>query len=177
MHVVFRTVPYPEDCAKVERIVRSTGFFSEEEIAVARELVSERLRLGVQSGYHFIFADTDDRPSSDRTVGYTCFGRIPGTEASFDLYWVAVQEDFRHGGLGTTLLEKTEKTIVRMGGCRLYAETSSIPRYESTRAFYTNKGFREDAILEDFYANGDAKVIYVKMLPSRGSARDRLQKR
>ncbi|MBN2323310.1 MAG: GNAT family N-acetyltransferase [Spirochaetes bacterium] len=184
MRVVYRSVLYPEDCGNVERLVRSSGFFSEEEIETSRELVSERLRLGIKSGYHFIFADAADIVSADLlsadrastdgtakdgttanlTVGYTCFGRIPATVSSFDLYWVVVGEDFRHGGLGTALLKKTEETIVRMGGRRLYAETSSKPLYEPTRAFYTRRGFYVGAILEDFYADGDAKVIFIKTL-------------
>jgi ribosomal protein S18 acetylase RimI-like enzyme len=191
MNIVYRSVPYPEDCEKVERLVRSTGFFSAEEVETARGLVSERLRLGVQSGYHFIFADTADLVSADivsadgtstdgtsayTTVGYTCFGRIPATESSFDLYWLAVLEGFRHEGLGTNLLKKTEEAIIRMDGCRLYAETSSRPLYEPTRAFYTNKGFREDAVLKDFYADGDAKVIYVKPLDC-GIRHDRKKQR
>jgi GNAT superfamily N-acetyltransferase len=196
MNIVYRSVPYPEDCEKVERLVRSTGFFSAEEIETARGLVFERLRLGAESGYHFIFADTADIVSADTmsadrtstdgtakdgttaftTVGYTCFGRIPATVSSFDLYWLAVLEGFRHEGLGTNLLKKTEEAVVRMGGCRLYAETSSRPLYEPTRAFYTHKGFREDAVLKDFYADGDAKVIFVKPLGC-GIRHDRKQQR
>jgi hypothetical protein len=46
----------------------------------------------------------------------------------------------------------------------VYIETSNRPQYEPTRGFYLRCGYRIDAVLEDFYAAGDAKVIYVKAL-------------
>ena len=159
MHIAYRVNVNPEDCVHVRRIVQSSSFFSAEEVEVAEELVNKRLEHGERSGYHFMFADTCKMP-----VGYTCFGRIPGTACSFDLYWIALLERFRGRGIGRELLLRTEALIIRMGGCRLYAETSSRPLYESTRAFYEHNGFKGEAVLEDFYAFGDGKVIYIKKL-------------
>jgi hypothetical protein len=53
-----------------------------------------------------------------------------------------------------------------MGGRRIYIETSSRAQYEPTRGFYLKCGYRQETILEDFYAPGDGKVIYVKALPA-----------
>ena len=55
--------------------------------------------------------------------------------------------------------------IASRGGGRVYAETSGRPLYESTRAFYLRCGYRREAELADFYAPGDAKVIFVKTIP------------
>jgi hypothetical protein len=46
----------------------------------------------------------------------------------------------------------------------VYAETSSRPQYEPTRSFYRACGYRLEARLEDFYAPGDGKVIFLKVL-------------
>jgi hypothetical protein len=46
----------------------------------------------------------------------------------------------------------------------VYVETSSRDQYEPTRRFYLKCGYRVDAVLEDFYAPGDGKVIFVKAL-------------
>jgi hypothetical protein len=43
-------------------------------------------------------------------------------------------------------------------------ETSSRPLYEPTRRFYLACGYRLEAQLEDFYAPGDGKVIFLKVL-------------
>jgi GNAT superfamily N-acetyltransferase len=147
------------DLDAVRDIVRSTGYFSEEEIDVACELVSERLLRGEKSGYHFLFVE-----SSGQVTAYSCFGRIPGTACSYDLYWIVVRNDFRSQGIGKKLLKKTENRVVGMGGCRIYIETSSRILYESTRQFYLRCGYITAAILEDFYAPSDDKIIYMKTL-------------
>jgi D-alanine-D-alanine ligase len=153
----YRDEVRPADVESVRAIVRSSGFFSPDEISVAVELVEERLKNGVLSGYRFLFAERDGR-----VVGYTCFGFIACTMASYDLYWIAVQDDLRGAGLGKILLGKSEERIVALGGKRVYVETSSRPAYEPTRVFYGRCGYRTEAVLKDFYAPGDDKVIFVK---------------
>lgn len=149
----------PADVANVRRIVASTGFFHAHEIDVAVELVETRLAQGFNSGYYFVFAD-----HGADTVGYACYGPIACTEGSFDLYWIAVEEGRRGKGLGRMLLDEAEKRIAFALGRRVYVETSSRPQYEPTRQFYLRCGYRIDAVLEDFYAPGDGKVILVKAL-------------
>ncbi|MDD3642012.1 MAG: GNAT family N-acetyltransferase [Candidatus Krumholzibacteria bacterium] len=155
--LTWREMVRPEDAGAVRRIVSSTGFFSPEEIEIAVELVEERLARGDGSGYHFIFAERGSRP-----VGYACFGPIPATRFSWDLYWIAVDESDRGGGIGRLLLERSERIIARMGGRRIYAETSGRAQYEPTRAFYRACGYAEEAVLAEFYAPGDAKHFFVK---------------
>ena len=155
----FRTEVKEEDKGVVRGIVTSSGFFSEEEVQIAVDLVCERLKNGESSGYHFLFAELNGK-----TIGYTCYGRIPGTVCSYDLYWIAVREEYRRKGIGRILLERTEELISSMGGCRIYIETSSRRLYDSTRMFYKRCMYLEEAILKDFYSPGDDKIIYVKAL-------------
>jgi len=160
--IFLRDEVHPGDLAGVRRIAESTGFFSPAEIEVAVELVQVRLAQGVLSGYHFLFVDPD--PPSGQSLGYSCFGPIPCTVSSFDLYWIAVQDRFRDLGLGTLLLTESEGAIRSIGGSRVYVETSSRSQYESTRMFYSRRGYRQEALIPDFYAPGDAKIIYLKEL-------------
>lgn len=157
--VVFRDAPVPEDVQRVRRLVAVTGFFHPEEVAVAEELVAERLEKGEASGYHFIMAD-----HYGRLAGYACFGPIPCTAASYDLYWVAVHPDFQGRGLGRRLLVESERRIKAAGGSRIYVDTSQRVQYASTRAFYESCGYRLETVLKDFYADGDGKAIYSKSL-------------
>jgi ribosomal protein S18 acetylase RimI-like enzyme len=155
------------DSAAVREILVSSGFFYEEEVAVAEELVQERQAKGPASGYHFLLADSAGGSGKPRTVGFTCFGPIALTHGSHDLFWIAVHEQARHSGLGSRLLAESERRIAGMGGRRVYVETSSRPLYEPTRSFYLKRGYRTEATLEDFYAPGDGKVIFVKVLETR----------
>jgi len=148
-----------EDPGRIRHLVEITGFFSEEEVDVAEELAQERLEQAAASGYHFVMAE-----QYGRLVGYTCYGQIPCTAGSYDLYWIAVHPDVQGKGLGQRLLQKTERLIRDAGGSRIYVDTSQRLQYASTRAFYENAGYRLDAVLTEFYAPGDNKVIYCKSL-------------
>jgi GNAT superfamily N-acetyltransferase len=155
----FRYDVQPDDRDSVRRLVGSTGVFSPVEIDVAVELVDDRLECGAQSDYHFVFAEHDGR-----AVGYTCYGKIALTAASFDLYWIAVDKSLHGLKIGRALLEESEELIRQAGGRKLYIETSNRHHYAPTRGFYLRCGYRQAALLEDFYAAGDDKVIYVKDL-------------
>lgn len=157
-NLTFREIPSHDDPEKVRAIVGATGFFSEEEVEISVELVRERLSRGIESGYFFLFAEDN----KGKLVGYTCYGPVTGTESSFDLYWIVVDNDFQRYGTGRLLDSKTEGLVREMGGTRIYAETSSREQYEPTRAFYRKAGYHETAYLEDFYAPADGKIIFVK---------------
>jgi len=157
--IVYRYDVRPEDMENVWRLVNSTGVFSEVEIQIAVELVEERLKQGPSSGYFFVFAELDGR-----VVGYTCYGPVPLTAASFDLYWIAVDKAMHGRKLGRLLLQRSEELIRQAGGQQVYIETSNRPQYEPTRGFYLRCGYRQAALLENFYAPGDDKVIYSRDL-------------
>jgi GNAT superfamily N-acetyltransferase len=156
----FRSEPRSSDVEAVRRIVSSTGFFYGHEVAVAVELVEERLSKGEASGYWFIFADD----AAGRTVGYACYGPVPCTVGSYDLYWIAVEEGQRGGGVGRRLMAEVELRTGAAGGRRIYIETSSRPLYAPTRGFYERCGYVEEARLAEFYGEGDDKIVYSKAL-------------
>jgi ribosomal protein S18 acetylase RimI-like enzyme len=155
----YRTQVRREDKDNVARLVAKTGFFSAGEILIATELIDERLAKGEKSGYSFFFAEEDER-----LVGYACFGPIPGTLQSFDLYWIVVDPSLHNRGIGRSLLDAAEREVAAQGGKRVYIDTSSRAQYEPTRGFYKACGYREGAFLEDFYAPGDGKIIFLKSL-------------
>jgi acetoin utilization deacetylase AcuC-like enzyme/GNAT superfamily N-acetyltransferase len=157
--VKWRFEVQPEDSERIGRLVDLTGFFHKQEVQVAVELVQERLAKGPDSGYHFVMAE-----QYGRLVGYTCYGAIPCTENSYDLYWIAVHPDFHRKGLGRRLIKESEALIRKAGGCRIYVDTSQRDQYASTRAFYEGCGYHLESVLKDFYAPDDGKVIYCKVL-------------
>jgi ribosomal protein S18 acetylase RimI-like enzyme len=155
------------DPGRIRALVMATGFFSDEEIAVAAELAEERLARGEASGYEFLLAETgQDR----RLVGYTCFGRVPLTVSTYDLYWIVVDPEQQGAGVGRRLLAESEAAIAAAGGTALYAETSGRLQYAPTRGFYRRCGYHETAVLVDFYAPGDDKVIFAKRLEAIAAA-------
>lgn len=147
------------DTAAVAALVRACGNFRDSEVEVAVELVRERLDRGAASGYEFLFADDEAG-----LAGYACFGPVPGTEGSFDLYWIAVHPRARGRGLGRELVCAAERRMADCGARAVYIETSSRPDYAPARALYRAAGYLEAARLPDFYAPGDDRITYVRKL-------------
>jgi GNAT superfamily N-acetyltransferase len=164
--MTFRSLIHAEDLAAVRRLVMTSGFFSEAEVSVAVELLEERCSKGESSGYEFLFAEC-----GDKIIGYTCFGLIPCTQSSYDLYWIVVDPACQGKGVGKALLERSERLIHSQGGRRIYIETSAREQYIGTHAFYSVCGYRQAAFLEDFYAPGDGKLVYCKILETTPSDR------
>ena len=157
--ISFRESVKPSDLECVRRITASTGKFHDFEIDVAVELVSERLAKGADSGYEFLFAER-----SGAVLGYTCYGEIPCTKGSYDLYWIAVEHSCQGQGVGKELCRELEQRIQKHNGRRIYIETSGRSDYHETRGFYLACGYRQEATLKDFYAPSDDKIIYCKAL-------------
>jgi D-alanine-D-alanine ligase len=158
--IVFREHAQPSDTARVRSILTSSGFFSNDEVEMAVELVNESLRIGSErSGYQFLFAEL-----AGDVIGYACFGPIACTRNSFDLYWIAVHKAFRSAGLGKELLKRCESLIEEQQGRRIYVETSSRELYRPTHQFYSSCGYKVEAVLKQFYSPEDDKIIYLKVL-------------
>lgn len=96
--------------------------------------------------------------------GYACYGPVPCTRSSYDLYWIAVAPAAQGCGLGRELLRRAEEAVRSRGGTQIYIETSSLEKYASTRGFYEACGYARAAEFPDFYDQGDAKVVFVKRL-------------
>jgi ribosomal protein S18 acetylase RimI-like enzyme len=157
--VRFRTRPRVADVSALRRLVAATRVFYRAERVIALELLQERLERGAKSGYSFIFAE-----QGGQLIGYCAWGRVPLTKRSYDLYWIAVAPSAQGLGVGRQLMERTERAVAGRGGGGLYIETSSRRAYERTRRFYRAAGYRLAARLTDFYAPGDHKILFCKMI-------------
>ena len=95
---------------------------------------------------------------------YTCFGPIPCTQSSYDIYWIAVHPDFQGRNHGRELMAETERLIAQAGGRQVYVDTSDRSQYSPTRRFYECCGYKPAAALPNFYGPQDGKVIFQKTL-------------
>jgi ribosomal protein S18 acetylase RimI-like enzyme len=154
------TTASKDDGPQIHAVNANTSVFSREEVECVDELWAEYQNLGAEkSGYHFI-VDKED----GQVLGYACFGPRALTDRTYDLYWIAVSPGARRGGVGRGLLAASEEAVRKLGGRLLIVETSGLPKYEPTRAFYHATGYTLEATLKDFYKDGDDLVIFTKRL-------------
>ena len=149
-----------EDLGPLVELVRATKVFREEEVDVARELMQVVADKPDQKDY-VIFTSVDE---SGAPNGYYCIGQTPMTEATWDLYWIAVDPAAHGRGIGKELLRHCESFIRQQGGRLVVAETSSTAKYDKTRLFYEHNQYTEASRIKDYYAPGDGLVVYIKYL-------------
>ena len=143
----------------VFRILDTTPEFTGEEIAIAKELIDIFLAQGESSGYILQVAQLDFT-----AAGYICYGHTPMTASTWDIYWIAVDVQKQRLGIGRALLKFAEEDIAGKTGKLLLIETSSKDSYLKTREFYKSMDYETVAVIADFYAPGDDKLILRKIL-------------
>ena len=146
-----------DDIPLLDEILVATGAFTDEEVAIAIELLETVVNDPRQRDYEVAVADV-----GDHVAGYVLFGPVPLTEGNFDLYWIAVDPNTQGSGVGRRLMKHVEEQVRQRGGRLLCLETSSQGGYQRTRKFYEQAGYVEESCIRDFYKPGDDRLTYVK---------------
>jgi ribosomal protein S18 acetylase RimI-like enzyme len=146
------------DKTAVMDILRRSGMFTPEEIAVAEEQIDIAFDQPEQKDYNeMVIEDAQGRMS-----GWMSWGPTPMTEGTYDLYWIAVDPDKQGQGLGKELVRWLEDHVRNARGRLILIETASQADYESTRQFYLKQNYQEAARIADYYKPGDDRIIYAK---------------
>lgn len=145
------------DRAALASLLGRVEQFADDEVVVALELVDAALTDSA-SGYHVLVALADD------LAGYICFGPTPMTEATWDLYWIAVAPEQQGQGIGRSLYEAFVARMREQGGKQVRIETSSKESYARTGGFYERLGFAVAGELRDFYADGDHLLVFYRQI-------------
>jgi ribosomal protein S18 acetylase RimI-like enzyme len=147
----------PADRDALAGALRSDATFRPDEVAVALELIDGALAGGPD--YELLVADV-----AGHVVGYVCYGPTPMTRATWDLYWVVVDAAARGKGVAGALIRAMESDLASRGGGHVRVETSETEGYGAARRLYAKLDYPEAARLADFYAPGDALLIYYKRI-------------
>ena len=86
------------------------------------------------------------------------------TDGTCNLYLIAVHKDQQGSGIGTELMRSVENLLQQQGKRILLVETSGLPEFELTRKFYDQCGYHREAVIRDFYKEGEDKVVFWKKL-------------
>ncbi|MBU0485957.1 MAG: GNAT family N-acetyltransferase [Proteobacteria bacterium] len=139
-------------------LVLAQDNFTEEEQEVAREVIEDSLFK--RDDYQILTAVE----KNGALLGFVCYGIIPMTEKSFDLYWIATAPEHGRRGIASQLLSAMETELNKSAGAVVYVDTSSTDGYERARSFYEKNGYQVAARFSNFYKTGDDRVIYRKEL-------------
>ena len=132
-----------EDIRNLEKILVSTGYFYDFEIRSAMEIAEHTVSEGTEENGYFWIKIIE----GDETIAFACYGKNEFSLYSWELYWIAVRQDFSNCKLGKAMFHETEEKIMQNGGKIHWIETSGRPLYKSTEEFYKRNGYKLQASL------------------------------
>lgn len=151
----------PTDTPALLALAIATELFLPDEVEPLREMLDD-FHAGRAGADQQVVVWSDD--PGGPPVGVAYFGPNAMTDRTWDLLWIAVAPDRQGQGIGGELVRFTEARARASDGRLLLIETSSLPRFDATHAFYAKHGYAEVARIPDFYADGESKVIYAKRM-------------
>lgn len=152
----------PEEVDTFVEIARATGMFSPAEVDSLREVYDDFFDDNCEDGDQCLTLLEDGK-----ITGFTYFGPDNIAVGSWELWWIVVDKSVQGTGRGGQLLREAEKRAFEAQGRLMFIDTSSLPRYEPTRRFYLKHSYEQEAVLREYYAPGDDKVIYRRVLSAK----------
>ena len=95
-------------------------------------------------------------------VGVAYCAPEPVTSGTWNLLMLWMKDGFEGQGFGKALVDEVERELKSRHARLLIVETSHLPEFEKARVFYERYGFKREAEVANFFAEGDNKVIYTK---------------
>jgi ribosomal protein S18 acetylase RimI-like enzyme len=152
-----RTKLKSEDVEPLRQLLKDTGVFTPIEVDVGVELAEQT--LAGEDGYHWVLAE-----DAGRLLGIICYGSVPLTEGTWDLYWILRSPGASGQGVAAQLLKACEEDLHRNQARLLVLNTSGTPPYKPARDYYIRNGFTLAACLKEYYRPGDDLCIYTKKI-------------
>jgi ribosomal protein S18 acetylase RimI-like enzyme len=147
------------DIPSIQRILEEVGVFTPEEVACGVELAQQT--VAGEEGYHWVLAEEDSE-----LLGLICYGSVPLTVGTWDLYWILRSPRGKKQGVAARLLEACEEDINNRNARLLVLNTSGTLPYQPARDFYLRHGFRLTARIPEYYRPGDDLLIFTKKMGS-----------
>ena len=107
----------------------------------------------------FTATDENNVPLS---IGYCAPEKL--TEGTYNLYAIGVRSDIQGKGIGGKMMHYIEDELRKKNQRILIVDTSGKEEFTLTRKFYKNLKYDQEAVIRDFWDEGDDKVVFRKRL-------------
>lgn len=148
----------PDDAAALIALAVAAGMFSANETEVLDKMFADYFDGNIDDG-HVCVTDEEREP-----IGVAYYAPAPATDRTWYLTMIGVRPDYQGRGRGSALLWHVENALRASDQRVLLVETSGLPSYTRTRAFYAKCGYEEEARIRDYYAAGEDMVMFRKAL-------------
>ncbi len=147
------------DIPAVVELAVVSGLFSADEADSVATLMGDFFS-GRHAQGHRCLLDVD----GEQAVAVAYYQPTAATDRTWTLLMIAVRHEFQGQGRGGALLRRVEDDLRDRRQRLLLVETSGVPGFARTRAFYDKCGYTPEARVRDYYEAGDDMVLFRKEL-------------
>jgi ribosomal protein S18 acetylase RimI-like enzyme len=144
-----------DDIDGLKEVCDSSGLFPSEYLD---EMISD----------YFNNVDTQDiwfayfEESKPVAIGYCVPEKF--TDGTFNLLAIGVSQDSHRKGIASKMMKYIELLLKNKDGRILIVETSTDDAQIGARKFYKKIGYTQEAVIRDFWKDGEDKIVFWKKL-------------
>ena len=151
----------PADQPGMLAAIAASGLFLSDELGGIADTLTDYFAGPAGDEHHWIIIG-----NAHTLVGVAYYAPERMTNGTWNTYLIAVDAAHQGKGHGAALMAYIEADLTERGARVLLVETSGLPSFELTRAFYRKLGYDEEANIREFYNAGEDKIVFRKALTS-----------
>jgi ribosomal protein S18 acetylase RimI-like enzyme len=144
-----------DDIDQLKRVIDSSELFPSEYL---EEMMSDYFNNPGSEDRWFTCIDKD----SPIAIGYCVPEKL--TDGTFNLLAIGVMKEWQGKGIAVKMMDFIEQLLRQNGGRILIVETSSDEAQTAARNFYHKMGYTQEAVIRDFWKEGEDKIVFWKKL-------------
>lgn len=148
-----------DDAAAVPALAVAAELFPPDEAGIVEAMMDGYLASARDQGAVCVVDDLDGE-----LVGVAYYEPVPEADRTWNLLMIGIRSEHHRTGRGRALLRHVEDDLAVRGQRLLVVQTSGLPVFARARAFYGACGYDEEAMVRDYYADGDDMVLFRKAL-------------
>ena len=143
------------DIDRLKEVVDSSGLFPSEYLD---EMIADYFNNPDTEEIWFTYLDNQ----TPTAIGYCVPEKL--TEGTYNLLAIGVLKESQGKGIAGEMMKHIEQLLKEKGGRVLIVETSSDPAQLAARSFYKKIGYTQEAVIRDFWKEGEDKIVFWKKL-------------
>lgn len=140
------------------KLFSALNLFNTDELQFMSDLIDSYFDASLGEGHHWIVNDSGDITSAAYYAPES-FG-----QNVYNLYFIGVLPSEQGKGVGSSMLKYVEDHLRELKQRLLLVETSGLSSFKKTREFYLKNNYEKEAIIREYYKEGDDKIVFRKKL-------------
>jgi ribosomal protein S18 acetylase RimI-like enzyme len=143
------------DLDSLKIVLDSCGLFPSEYL---NDMISDYFHNLDTNEIWFTYVEND----SPISIGYCIPEKL--TSGTYNLLAIGVSENHQRKGVAVEMMNFIEQKLKTIGARVLIVETSSDDAQIGARNLYQKLGYNQEAVIRDFWNEGEDKIVYWKKL-------------